>query len=141
MDITPKPDRKQIKYQETFKFNKWCNYFMDKNNKETYGNATQSAIKAYNYDPITQYAVASTTGAYNLKKQKSMGMAYGENKGLGLYQLIDWAISQMFKTGDTKWFEIVRDMLGYAAEKEPTTQVNIPIQINNLLEDDKEKYK
>ena len=47
------------------KFGLWCYHFLNKNNKKTYLNATQSALKAYD---TTSYFNAGAIGHQNYKK-------------------------------------------------------------------------
>lgn len=73
------------KLRITKKFELWCQLFLDKKS-ETYGNATQSAIKAYKLKP-RQYASASQMGYTNLRKVESLGLKFAEDDGL---KVQDW---------------------------------------------------
>lgn len=102
-NLTIKPDEEkelqtaQIaeakQYYLTPKFKLWEEYFYDKKNKETFGNATISYCMAYGLDPEDPkaYNVASVEGHKNLRKTKDLRRRYWEKMGmtpgklLGLY--------------------------------------------------------
>jgi hypothetical protein len=81
-------------YRTTVKFNLWVKYFTDRNSKVTYGNATQSALKAY---CTVDYATAGVIGHKNIKKYKILALAtldqmdwsFGRLLQLGLKKVID----------------------------------------------------
>ena len=55
-------------YIETLKYQRWVEAFLNKDDPETYGNATKSALKVYR---SSSYNVAAQIGFQNLKKYKN----------------------------------------------------------------------
>lgn len=129
MDTQPTEQSISPNYFETPKFNEWARLFMDASNRETYGNAGKSALKAYNTSNMNS---AYVIGAENLKKLKSMASIYAENKGYGFGKMIDIAIKKMEKSNDVRWWERLMKLFGYIEEFPHTV---IPIQINNQNKD------
>lgn len=74
--LTTVDPKQQIKL--TKKFNDWCTLFLDKKS-DTYGNATQSAIKAYK---LKRYGSAGQIGYENLKKLENLGLLISEQNGI-----------------------------------------------------------
>lgn len=72
-------DKPLTERANTKKFELWCNLFLNKSS-QTYGNATQSAIKAYRLKK-KQYHSAGVIGHENLKKLKNFGLRFEENDG------------------------------------------------------------
>lgn len=95
---------------ESPKFKLWLNYFLDQNNKETYGNAGRSALHAYN---TTNLSSAYVIGSENLRKLKTLSSMYLEEKGYGLGKLLDIALSNLEKTQDIRWWDRIMKMCGY----------------------------
>lgn len=102
-------------YRESKKFNDWCRYFFDKKNKKTYGNATQSALKAYN---TTDYSSAGVIGYKNIKKVKILSLIVADQEGYGYAQLIQLGLKKMEKSDDVKWWKEIMDVLGYKEQEE-----------------------
>jgi hypothetical protein len=140
-DITPikpaEPTEEQKQYIITQKFEDWVAAFIDKKSP-TYGNATQSAIKAYNLDPVKQYGSAAQIGLANVKKHKGLAMQYAESRGLTYGSILDIQITKATdsKAKDQKaWFDDLKEDLGY---REPrgaqviiqNTQNNANIDLN-----------
>ena len=71
----------------TKKFNDWLVFYTDKNNTQTYGNATQSAIKAYGYNK-KQYGLASAVGSKNIKKYKVIALAELEKNDITVGKML-----------------------------------------------------
>lgn len=69
----------QTHYHDTPKFNRWVELFLDKSNAETFGNGTQSALRAYD---TTDYATAASIGHQNLKKLQHLSTMYAEKRGV-----------------------------------------------------------
>ncbi len=106
---------KQKIYRESKKFNDWCKYFFEKKNKKTYGNATQSALKAYN---TTDYSSAGVIGHENLKKLKILSSIVAEHEGYGYTQMIKIGLEKMKKSDDVKWWKEMMEVLGYKDQEE-----------------------
>lgn len=109
-----KPDKK---YRETLKYNLWVKYFLGlegdpKVRKETFGNATQSVIKAYKLDPIKQYGSAGTIGWENLKKLENTASIILEKQGLTFGRLMEIGAEKMQKGGYGTW-ERFMERVGY----------------------------
>jgi hypothetical protein len=142
-ETTPAVQEKQTPaYRETLKFNKWLECFLDKNNKLTYGNATQSAILAYNLDPKTQYGSACQIAHDNIRKHKHLALMYAETKMVntgkdeqgnkietlfGLGMMLDVAIARMLQSKYPDWWDRVMELCGFA---EPKGGVTNNIQVN-----------
>jgi hypothetical protein len=75
-----------IHYRESKKFNDWVGLYTDKRNLDTYGNATQSALRAYE---TTDYSTAGVTGHKNIKKYKMLALITCDQMGYGFRQLME----------------------------------------------------
>lgn len=104
-----KAKTKVTEYKDTFKFRQWCKYFYDKSNRETYGNAAKSALKAYN---VTSYHSACQIGHENLRKLDFLKLAMAEQEGIGLADFIRIAIAKAME-GDYNDWEKLGIQLGY----------------------------
>jgi hypothetical protein len=125
-------------YRLTPKFESWRQLYLDKNNKETFGNATQSALKAYNLDPNTQYGAARVIGHENLTKLNNLRLTvreYLEENGFTLPVLINHAIQMMVnpKVITPLWWREIMKLAGYIIEK-PTVAVQNNLNVNNKTE-------
>lgn len=98
--------------RETLKFNLWVKYFSDEKDKECYGNATKSAIRAYGYYSLKQYNLASVTGSKNLRKYKVLGTAIADMMGFGFGELMKIGIKKALQ-GNYKDWELLMIRLGY----------------------------
>lgn len=106
-------------------------YYIDPSNKDTYGNATQSAIKAYNLDPVKQYNYARIQGHKLATKYNDVGRAYLESKGLTFIKMIDIAAMRVATTNNAKWWDIVATIGDYKKDEKPLVEVHNNTQINN----------
>jgi len=110
-------------FRETEKFNRWARYFYDVNNKETWGNATKSALHAYN---TKNYNTASVIGHKNIRKAKIMAVSVVDQLGYGFADLIKIGLAKMMKGNYSDWDHfMVR--LGYF---EPENKIGVAIQNN-----------
>lgn len=123
-------------YVETVKFTLWLRKFTDSGSK-TFGNATQSAIEAYNYDPTDQYKLATVTGVRNRKKAIEMGIVEGllEKMGFGFGDLLRIGMKKVLE-GDFQDWERMMKLIGFFEgkaidEAEYKTKVDIQAIINN----------
>ena len=87
-------------YIETQKFKDWCKYFFDRSNKETYGNATKSALSVYNTE---NYWSAATIGHDNLKKLQNLRLAFADNEGFGFGDMMRIGFSKMLQGEFEDW--------------------------------------
>lgn len=94
---------KQLKqlFKGTPKFNRWCQLYFDETSKETYGNATKSALAAYKLDPKKQYASAGQIGYENLKKLENMGNSIG----MSVLEALGYNFIELMKIGMGKVIE------------------------------------
>lgn len=76
---------------------KFASYYLDKNNPETYGHATNSAIKAFNYKVPEQYNTARTIGSKMLTKINSLAQNIMENHGATIPWMVQFALTEMQK--------------------------------------------
>lgn len=105
---------------------------MDRKNDETYGNKTQSALKAYNLDPVKQYHSAGQIGYENYKKLESFASLYLEEKGFTLPKLLDIATARALSTDNKAWWDELMIMTGNkkAIVPQNVTTNNTQININ-----------
>lgn len=126
VEIVPQEDKKEeeIKYIETLKFNAWCELFLDKSNKETFGNATQCALKTYD---CKTYSSAGVVGHENLKKFKNLRLSLVERDGWGAKKMIDVGLALMIKRGMAPSWGEMMEFLGYKEEKSESTGLSLKI--------------
>ena len=116
-------------YVETYKFNKWVEYFTDINNPKTFGNATQSTIAAY---PNMSYGSAAVIGSDNFKKVKYLGRAMFESmkdeKGrpMGFKSILTLLYNKMQKSDNPGWFDRFNMAVKYVDE--PVKQQGVAIK-------------
>lgn len=110
-------------FRETTKFNRWVQCFFDAKNKETYGNSTQSALKAYN---TTNYKSASVIGHDNLVKLRHLSVAITDQLGYGFADLIKIGLAKMMKGSYDDWDRLMV-RLGYF---EPEKKIGVAVQNN-----------
>lgn len=115
------------------KFQQWYKHFYDKGNKETFGNATRSAMLAYNLDPVKQYSVASSIGSENLKKLDNAGKELLEKKGVTYSTFMDIGFNKMLKSNNPDLWYAFAEMLKYPVPQyKPVTNATfIQNQTNN----------
>jgi len=114
------------------KFQLWCKYFLDKSDRTTYGNAAQSALKAYN---TTNYHSASQIGYENLRKLEFLKPTIAESEGFGIAEFIRVAIAKALKGSYADW-EKLGIQLGYfePEKKIPTVAVQNNFDMSTLGE-------
>lgn len=120
----------------TPKFDRWQQLYLEKNNKVTFGNATQSALIAYNLDPQTQYASASQIGYENLRKLENLRSTvhqYLEQNGFTLPVLINHALEKLAdpRVTNDRWWKNILVLAGYIEPKQSTTINNANNAIAN----------
>lgn len=131
---TVKDPETGVVYKITPKFEKWLKYYNDPKEKETYQNATRSAIKAYNLDEKTQYSYAGKIGHENAKKGKIVAGDYVERHGLTFTKFVGFAVKQMMETKKETWWDRVGEISGFkeaALSGDVTinnTQINVKVE-------------
>jgi|GEM_PF-3604312 len=123
---------KTITKHTSLKFQLWSNYFFDKTNRTTHGNAAQSALKAYN---TTNYHSACQIGYENLRKLDFLKPAIAENEGFGVGEFIKVAIAKALKGSYTDW-ERLGIQIGYFEndKKPPVVAVQNNFDMSTLGE-------
>lgn len=106
-------------YYLTPKFKLWEDYFYDKKNRETFGNATISYCLAYGLDPQDPkaYNVASVEGHKNLRKTKDLRRRYWEKRGMTAGKLLDLYNTMMVERKDVNLLYGVADDMGVELPK------------------------
>ena len=129
-------------YIITKKFEDWVELFMDKTNKDTFGNATQSAMVAYGYEPH-QYTTAAQVGHRNVKKVKNLGAMYADKQGASFGKLMDVALSRAFSEKNPAWWDRVMEVSGYKDQiiENNNTQVNVFNMGDEKVKSFNEKFK
>lgn len=94
------------------KYEAWVTYYFDPKDKITHLNATQSAIRAYGYNPVTQYNLASVVGCRNLRKYKAHARIELERQGMGFNFLIMLGFVKVMQGSFDDWVKFMR-FLGY----------------------------
>lgn len=109
------------------KFNKWCEYYFDESNKQTYFNATQSALKVYNTENVSS---AGHIGWENYKKLQTLASTVADLSGFGFNDLVKIGIQKMMMGEYSDWDKfMVR--LGYFQDK-PTALTQNIFDFSNL---------
>lgn len=85
MEQNKDENKLQVNYRETRKFNEWLRYFLESKNRETYGNATQSALKVYG---ASSYDSAASIGHQNFKKLQFLSVKILDIEGFGFADLM-----------------------------------------------------
>ena len=98
--------------RETIKFNLWAKHFSNKTDRLCYGNATQSAIKAYGYDVPRQYHLASVVGSKNMRKYEYLASDFCETEGFGFGALLKIGIKKMIEGSYYDWEDFMV-LIGY----------------------------
>lgn len=90
------------RYYLTPKYMEWERLFLDKRNKETFGNATRSACAAYNLDPEDDkaYNVAQQIGFKNVRKVNNLASRFWDKNGLTHQKLLESYIMMMAERKD-----------------------------------------
>lgn len=101
-------------YRETAKFNLWVKYFTDRSNKETYLNATQSALKAYS---STSYSLAGVIGHKNIKKYNNLCVVTLDMEGYGLGELMKIGLAKVIKGSYQDWDKFMERLRYFEPEK------------------------
>lgn len=122
LNLAELPDIDLSDYRLTPKFVEWQRLYLDRTNKDLFGNATQCAIVAYNLDPQTQYGTAKLIGHKNITKYNQLALTvreYLDETGFTLPVLIAHALEKMGnpKVNTTHWWKEVMLLAGYQDPK------------------------
>lgn len=119
----------------------WAKYFLDRTNKDTYGNRTQSAIKAYNLDPIEQYASAGVMGSENFKKLRIVTNLYLEQNGMTTAKVIDLIVAHAVAKGG-KALEMLASIMNIYDPKMilVSQQTNITVNNGDVTKEEAKKF-
>ena len=115
------------------KLKKWTELFTDKNNKETYGNRTESAMQAYD---CKDRVSAGVIGSQNFKKLRGIASIFAEDKGVTFEKMMDVALARAVSSENIVWWNTVMDMTGYRDLQTQTvinnnTQNNVQYNLND----------
>lgn len=117
------------------KLREWTRLFLDKTNKLTYGNRTQSAIAAYNLDPEKQYLTAGKIGSENYKKVKGLASAYYDREGLTTEKILNLLAAKASSSNNSKFLEMLMGITDiYEAKPSVAVQNNTQINIDATSE-------
>lgn len=114
-------------YRETQKFNLWAKYFMDKSNKDTHLNGTQSAIKAYGYTSPSQYHLASITGSKNMRKYEFLAISVLDMIGFSFGELLKIGVKKVLDGSYKDWESFMQKIGSFEEKPQQNNQFN---QIN-----------
>jgi hypothetical protein len=115
-------------WQDTFKFQQWCKYFLDQRNQETWGNATRSALKAYD---TTSYFTAAKIGHTNLKKMKEMTGMVSDQLGFGFGDMMKIGLAKV-TTGSYDDWEKMMVRQGYFEPEQKGTMIQNNFDFSTL---------
>lgn len=106
----------------TPKFKAWSALYMDKGNKEYWGNATRCALKTYN---TTNVASAARIGHDNTRKLKIFIGTILEYEGMGMGEMIKIGAAKMLKGTFQDWKELMIMAGYYDPNYKPDVEINI----------------
>lgn len=123
------------RFLDSPKFQEWYRLFTDRTNKETFGNATRSALIAYNLDEKEQYWSGATIGKENAKKLQNVAFEILSRKGVTHATMLDIGFNKMLKSSNfDSWFMFM-EMLGMEVPKyKPVSSPTVYLQQNNNIE-------
>lgn len=116
-------------------FKQWCEYFYDRTNPLTYGNATKSALKVYD---SKNYFTAGARGHENLKKLKNIRSQILDMEGFGFAELMKIGMAKVLSGNFSDW-ERMMERLDYFETPEQikvtvNQQNNTQFNFNNIGE-------
>ncbi len=120
---------KTLEFNKTAKFNLWFRYFSDKNNKECFGNATKSALKAYD---TKNYASAGVIGHENLKKLKMLKLIWLDLEGYGFGERMKISLAKALKGSYSDWDKFMIQIGDFQEKPENIVNNNFDFSGNNL---------
>lgn len=105
------------------KLRQWLFLFLDKSNKNTYGNKTRSALIAYGLDEKKQYYSAARIGFENYQKLKIVASAYYDADGMTTAKVLD-LIAVHAVAGKPKALEMLATITGVYDPKAAQITIN-----------------
>lgn len=120
-------------YVETMRFTIWLRKFTNPKSP-SFGNATQSAIEAYNYDSVDQYKLATVTGVRNRKKADEMGLVVGllDRMGFGLADLLKIGMKKVLEGNYQDWERMMK-LIGYFDNKNTGNDIKTKIDVQAII--------
>lgn len=133
-------DQALIPFERYPKLKRWTELFLDKNNKATYGNRTESAMIAYD---CKDRVSAGSIGYQNYKKLYGLASILAEDNGVTVDKLINVAAARALSHDNPRWWELYTEMTGLRDPKGAQFVVNNNTQNNtqiNVNEADQVNY-
>lgn len=112
------------------KFKAWCQFFYDESNKDTYLNATKSALKAYR---TQSYGSAAAMGCENYKKLKNLNPMIADIHGYGVGERIKIALAKAMQGNYSDWDKLLVRLGDFEDKPASLTQNNF--HFDNLAEE------
>ena len=100
------------------KFELWCAHFLNKSSRETYLNATKSALKAYD---TTNYFTAGAIGHQNYKKLQNLKLTYLDMEGYSFGERMKISLAKAIQGEYSDWHKFMIQVGEF--EEKPTTLV------------------
>ncbi|GIW70191.1 MAG: hypothetical protein KatS3mg101_0938 [Patescibacteria group bacterium] len=116
------------KLPNTPKFKEWVRLYFDRNNKETFLNATQAAMRVYD----ATYESAQTIGWENLRKLERASAKILESMGMTFPELLKLGLKKVSEGTYSDWDKFM-ERLGYFDRQQEGTTVNVGVF--NLVKD------
>lgn len=143
-EIEPTEEEKELKqllipFERYPKLNEWVRLFTDKNNKDTYGNRTESAMRAYD---CKDRASASAIGVQNFRKLRHLASVFVEDRGITIEKLLTVAATRAITSDNPEWFKLLASITDIHDPKAPSITVNNNTQNNqfNINGDEAENF-
>lgn len=127
-----------IPFDKYPKLKKWVQLFTDQDNRETYGNRTESAMQAYN---CKDRIVAASIGYQNFRKLQGLASIFVENKGITIEKIITVLATRAITSENPKWFEMFTEMMGIRDPKGASVVINNVQQNNTMITDISDEEK
>ena len=128
-------------YRITPKFEKFVELFTEPTSS-TYGNLTQSTIKAYGLSKA-KYDMVAHMASDNGQKLREIARIYGEKKGVTFGTMINFASDKMNSMNvpekiKIQWWDRVMKLMGYM--EQTTAKVQVQTNIQNIVNKARDKY-
>ena len=116
---------------ETKKFKDWCKYFLDPSSP-SYGNKTQSAMRAYK---CKLYTTAGQIGWENYKKLENQMALIADSQGYGAVDLFKITMKKAMEGSFSDW-ERFMERLGYFQPLRgvPNSVINQQFKLEGIAE-------
>lgn len=103
------------------KLMKWSQLFLDKDNKATYGNRTESAMQAYD---CKSRVVAANIGSQNYRKLYGLASIFAEDRGVTLESLLEVLSVRALTHENPEWWKLAAEVFGYRDPKAQSLVIN-----------------